>query len=425
VSRIVVIGAGYVGLTSAACFAHLGHEVRCVDIDQIRIAEIQNGKLPIVEEGLLELVKNGVKSGLLSFSHDVSVVDSFAEMVFLCVPTPQAIDGSADLSFVQKAARQISELMPKDCIVVNKSTVPVGSTKIVELEIQRNDVKVVSNPEFLREGTAVLDFLNPDRIIVGAENFEAAEIVAKLYERLGAPVLITDPASAETIKYASNAFLATKISFVNAVAAICEGVGADVSDVVKGLGFDNRIGKSFLQPGPGWGGSCLPKDTAALIKIGEQNGYDFDLLRGVVAVNEQQFERVVNKTKLALSGELDGKNIAVWGLTFKANTGDMRDSPAIRIINILMNLGAKVSAFDPSVQSIVSELDGVSICQSSLEAVKNAEVLLVLTEWHDFSIVSPNEVRALMLSPNVVDARNLLNKPNWIEAGFNYQGIGR
>jgi UDPglucose 6-dehydrogenase len=425
VSRIVVIGAGYVGLTSAACFAHLGHEVRCVDIDQIRIAEIQNGKLPIVEEGLLELVKNGVKSGLLSFSHDVSVVDSFAEMVFLCVPTPQAIDGSADLSFVQKAARHISELMPKDCIVVNKSTVPVGSTKIVELEIQRNDVKVVSNPEFLREGTAVLDFLNPDRIIVGAENFEAAEMVAKLYERLGAPVLITDPASAETIKYASNAFLATKISFVNAVAAICEGVGADVSDVVKGLGFDNRIGKSFLQPGPGWGGSCLPKDTAALIKIGEQNGYDFDLLRGVVAVNEQQFERVVNKTKLALSGELDGKNIAVWGLTFKANTGDMRDSPAIRIINILMNLGAKVSAFDPSVQSIDSELDGVSICQSSLEAVKNAEVLLVLTEWHDFSIVSPNEVRALMLSPNVVDARNLLNKPNWIEAGFNYQGIGR
>jgi UDPglucose 6-dehydrogenase len=425
VSRIVVIGAGYVGLTSAACFAHLGHEVRCVDIDQIRIEKIQSGRLPIIEEGLLELVNNGVKSGLLSFSHDVSVVDSFAEMVFLCVPTPQAIDGSADLSFVQKAARHISELMPKDCIVVNKSTVPVGSTKIVELEIQRNDVKVVSNPEFLREGTAVLDFLNPDRIIVGAENFEAAEMVAKLYERLGAPVLITDPASAETIKYASNAFLATKISFVNAVAAICEGVGADVSDVVKGLGFDNRIGKSFLQPGPGWGGSCLPKDTAALIKIGEQNGYDFDLLRGVVAVNEQQFERVVNKTKLALSGELDGKNIAVWGLTFKANTGDMRDSPAIRIINILMNLGAKVSAFDPSVQSIDSELDGVSICQSSLEAVKNAEVLLVLTEWHDFSIVSPNEVRALMLSPNVVDARNLLNKPNWIEAGFNYQGIGR
>lgn len=424
-SRIVVIGAGYVGLTSAACFAHLGHEVRCVDIDQIRIEKIQSGRLPIIEEGLLELVNNGVKSGLLSFSHDVSVVDSFAEMVFLCVPTPQAIDGSADLSFVQKAARHISELMPKDCIVVNKSTVPVGSTKIVELEIQRNDVKVVSNPEFLREGTAVLDFLNPDRIIVGAENFEAAEMVAKLYERLGAPVLITDPASAETIKYASNAFLATKISFVNAVAAICEGVGADVSDVVKGLGFDNRIGKSFLQPGPGWGGSCLPKDTAALIKIGEQNGYDFDLLRGVVAVNEQQFERVVNKTKLALSGELDGKNIAVWGLTFKANTGDMRDSPAIRIINILMNLGAKVSAFDPSVQSIDSELDGVSICQSSLEAVKNAEVLLVLTEWHDFSIVSPNEVRALMLSPNVVDARNLLNKPNWIEAGFNYQGIGR
>jgi UDPglucose 6-dehydrogenase len=403
----------------------LGHEVRCVDIDKIRIEKIRSGRLPIIEEGLLELVNDGVKSGLLSFSHDVSVVDSFAEMVFLCVPTPQAIDGSADLSFVQKAARQISELMPKDCIVVNKSTVPVGSTKIVELEIQRNDVKVVSNPEFLREGTAVLDFLNPDRIIVGAENFEAAEIVAKLYERLGAPVLITDPASAETIKYASNAFLATKISFVNAVAAICEGVGADVSDVVKGLGFDNRIGKSFLQPGPGWGGSCLPKDTAALIKIGEQNGYDFDLLRGVVAVNEQQFERVVNKTKLALSGELDGKNVAVWGLTFKANTGDIRDSPAIRIINILMNLGAKVSAFDPSVQSIVSELDGVTICQSSLEAVKNAEVLLVLTEWHEFSIVSPKEVRALMLSPNVVDARNLLNKPNWIEAGFNYQGIGR
>ena len=424
-SRIVVIGAGYVGLTSAACFAHLGHQVRCVDIDQIRIEDIQNGKLPIIEEGLLELVNNGVSSGLLSFSHDVSVVGSFAEMVFLCVPTPQAIDGSADLSFVQKAARQISQLMPKDCIVVNKSTVPVGSTKIVEFEIQRNDVKVVSNPEFLREGTAVFDFLNPDRIIVGAENLEAAQKVAKLYAGLGAPVLITDPASAETVKYAANAFLATKISFINAVAAICEGVGADISDVVKGLGFDSRIGRSFLQPGPGWGGSCLPKDTAALIKIGEQNGYDFDLLRGVVAVNEQQFERVVNKARFALSGELNGKNVAVWGLTFKANTGDMRDSPSVEIINILVKLGANVSAFDPSVQIIGNELEGVTICRSSLEVVKNADVLLVLTEWQEFSNISPNQVKALMLNPNVVDARNILNKPNWIEAGFNYQGIGR
>jgi UDPglucose 6-dehydrogenase len=424
-SNLVVMGAGYVGLSSAACFSHLGHDVCCVDINEARIKAILAGEMPIIEDGLLELVEAGVRNGNLRFTTDLAEAARSAEVVFLCVPTPQGADGSADLSFVQAAAKSLAGLLQPGAVVVNKSTVPVGSTKIVEQELQRPDVFVVSNPEFLREGTAIYDFLHPDRIVVGADDREIGERVCALYAGIEAPMLITDPASAETIKYAANAFLATKISYINAVAAICEGVGADIHDVVLGLGFDKRIGNAFLKPGPGWGGSCLPKDTSALIKIGEQVGYDFDLLRGVIVVNEQQYERVVQKIVNAAGGILKGKTIGVWGLTFKANTGDLRDSPALRIVGKLNEAGAIIRAFDPAVDVLRSNLDGIELFSTPLDAVEGAEVLVVLTEWEVFKEVSPNDVKSLMKSRNVVDARNVLEKDAWQQAGFGYQGIGR
>ena len=424
-SKLVVMGAGYVGLSSAACFSHLGHDVWCVDINAARINAILAGEMPIIEDGLPALVDAGIRNGSLRFTTDLAEAADSAEVVFLCVPTPQGADGSADLSFVQAAARSLAELLQPGAVVVNKSTVPVGSTKIVEQELQRPDVFVVSNPEFLREGTAIYDFLHPDRIVVGADDREIGERVCALYAGIEAPMLITDPASAETIKYAANAFLATKISYINAVAAICEGVGADIHDVVLGLGFDKRIGDAFLKPGPGWGGSCLPKDTSALIKIGEQVGYDFDLLRGVIVVNEQQYERVVQKIVNAAGGTLRGKTIGVWGLTFKANTGDLRDSPALRIVGKLNEAGAIIRAFDPAVDVLRSNLDGIELFSTPLDAVEGAEVLVVLTEWEVFKEVSPNDVKSLMKSRNVVDARNVLEKDAWQQAGFGYQGIGR
>jgi UDPglucose 6-dehydrogenase len=381
--------------------------------------------LPIIEEGLTDLVATGRVNGNLSFTTEVGEINDSAEILFLCVPTPQSADGSADLSFVQMAASQLSSILPKGSIVVNKSTVPVGSTKIVEEKLQRPDVAVVSNPEFLREGTAVYDFLHPDRIVVGADDLVAAQKVASLYESLGAPILVTDPASAETIKYAANAFLATKISFINAVAAICEGVGADVNDVVAGLGFDKRIGNASLKPGPGWGGSCLPKDTKALVKIGEQIGYDFNLLRGVIAVNEQQLERVIEKTRKAVGGNLKEKVVAVWGLTFKAKTGDLRDSPALKIIDRLTQQGAIVQAHDPSVMSSIDVESKFLVFDSALDALSQADVLLVLTEWEVFRSILPRQGVEKMKALNVVDARNLLDKELWAEAGFAYQGIGR
>jgi UDPglucose 6-dehydrogenase len=424
-SKLVVMGAGYVGLTSAVCFSHLGHDVWCVDINEARIKAILAMEMPIIEDGLLELVDEGLRNGRLRFTTDIVEASISAEVVFLCVPTPQGLDGSADLTFVQAAARSLADLLQPGAVVVNKSTVPVGSTKIVEQELQRPDVFVVSNPEFLREGTAIYDFLHPDRIVVGADDREIGERVCALYTGVQAPKLITDPASAETIKYAANAFLATKISYINAVAAICEGVGADIHDVVLGLGFDKRIGDAFLKPGPGWGGSCLPKDTSALIKIGEQVGYDFDLLRGVIVVNEQQYERVVQKIVNAAGGTLGGKTIGVWGLTFKANTGDLRDSPALRIVGILNHAGAIIRAFDPAIDALRTNLDGIGLCATPLAAVEGVEVLVVLTEWEAFKGVSPNDVKSLMKSHNVVDARNVLDKDAWQQAGFDYQGIGR
>jgi UDPglucose 6-dehydrogenase len=424
--RIAVIGTGYVGLTTGACLAHLGHTVICADIDAGKIAKLRDGIIPIVELGLAELVTEGMASGRLSFVVGSVEAAKNCDIAFLCVPTPQGEDGSADLSYVQRAAEEISAVLPFEAIVVNKSTVPVGSTKVVEKALKRPDVKVVSNPEFLREGSAVQDFLKPDRVVVGSDDQAAAMKVASLYDGLSTRVIITDPASAETIKYAANAFLATKLSFINAIAAICEGVGADINDVVVGIGSDKRIGENFLRPGPGWGGSCFPKDSRALIKIAEDADYSFDLLKGVITVNDQQLDRVADKIRLAAGGNLSGKVVAVWGLTFKAGTDDLRDSPAIAIIERLMKLGARVQAFDPTVNVTRTGIpNDLVIATSSDEATSRADVLAVLTEWDEFKWISSSTIATKMTGKQIVDARNLLDRKDWERAGFTYQGIGR
>lgn len=424
-SNIAVIGTGYVGLSSGACFAKLGHKVVCVDVLQEKIDNLKGGILPIVETGLDDLVAEGVGAGLLSFTTDVASAVRDADVVFLCVPTPEGADGSADLSYIQTAARTLSPLLRSGAVVVNKSTVPVGSTKVVEQELRRPDVAVVSNPEFLREGSAIQDFLHPDRIVVGSDNQEAAITVGALYEKVGAPVVITDPASAETIKYAANAFLATKISYINAVAAICEGVGADINDVVLGLGYDKRIGHEFLRPGPGWGGSCFPKDTKAMVKIAEDAGYNFGLLKGVITVNDQQYGRIVDKIRNAAGGTLEGKKIAVWGLTFKALTDDLRDSPAVEIVKRMLANGAELAVYDPTVTIAPKGIDAVEISATPLEACVGADVIAVLTEWDDFRWVSPIDTASVVRVKQIVDARNLLDRSEWRRAGFEYQGIGR
>ncbi|MCX6519259.1 MAG: UDP-glucose/GDP-mannose dehydrogenase family protein [Actinobacteria bacterium] len=425
-TRLAIIGTGYVGLTTGACFAHLGHEVVCADIDERKVERLQRGEIPIVEHRLDELVAEGLRKGNLSFVVGAAEAVKDCEIAFLCVPTPQGEDGSADLSYVETAAREIASLLPYEAIVVNKSTVPVGSTKVVERVLKRPDVRVVSNPEFLREGSAVDDFLRPDRVVVGCDDRSAAIAVGNLYDKVRAQIIVTDPASAETIKYAANAFLATKLSFINAIAAVCEGVGADVNDVVVGMGYDKRIGSEFLRPGPGWGGSCFPKDSRALLKIANEAGYRFDLLAGVITVNDEQFDRVTDKIRVAAGGSLEGKTVAVWGLTFKARTDDLRDSPSISIINRLLAAGATVQAFDPTVDAPKPGVPaGVAVCADAYDATKDADVLTVLTEWDDFRWLDPKVVAANMPGRTVVDGRNLLERAAWNHAGFTHLGIGR
>ena len=421
-AKIAVIGTGYVGLTTGACFAHLGHTVVCVDIDPHKIELLQKGEIPIVEAGLGELVLEGIANGRLSFVLGADKAVPNSEFAFLCVPTPEGEDGQADLSYVETAAAQIADLLVPDAIVVNKSTLPVGSTRVVEKILRRSDVYVVSNPEFLREGSGVFDFLNPDRVVIGSDNQEAAIRVGQLYSSIDAPLVLTDAASAEAIKYAANAFLAMKLSYVNAIAAICEGVDADIRDVMLGIGLDRRIGHEFLKPGPGWGGSCFPKDTIALLKIAERAGYEFSLLESVVQTNESQFVRTAQKI---LSAAKPGGTVAIWGLTFKALTDDLRDSPALRVIELLQEAGVTIRAYDPTVSAEIPQNPKIQICHSEVEACHGADVIAVLTEWENFRWVEPQEVSHVMNSKNVVDARNLLDRSAWRGAGFNYQGIGR
>lgn len=424
-AKIAVIGTGYVGLTTGACFAHLGHEVVCADIDEKKIERLRAGEIPIVEQGLDRIVSEGIASGNLSFVVGAAEASKSCEFHYLCVPTPQGDDGSADLSYLEQAAAEISSVLPANSIVVNKSTVPVGSTEVVARVLSRRDVAVVSNPEFLREGTAVDDFLNPDRVVIGSKDQEAAIRVAGLYTKVRAPIMVTDPVSAETIKYAANAFLASKLSYINAVANLCEAVGADVGDVVLGMGYDHRIGKEFLKPGPGWGGSCFPKDTIALARIAEDAGYDFRFLREVLRVNQEQFDRTAQKVLDVLEGPPESQRVGVWGLTFKAGTDDLRESPAIEVVKRLVAQGVAVSAFDPAVDGPLDDLPEVTVCSDAYDAVEGVDALVVLTEWDDFQWLDPDKVAERMPGRAVVDARNLLDGHAWRRRGFSYRGIGR
>ena len=438
-TRLGVVGTGYVGLTTGACFAHLGHHVTCGDVDPRKVDMLNDGVIPIVEDGLASVVDAARTAGLLHFVLGAEEAARDADIVFLCVPTPQGDDGSADLSYIEQAARQIAPVLKPGAVVVNKSTVPVGSTIVVEQAMNRPDVFVVSNPEFLREGTAVSDFLSPDRVVIGSADRGAAERVADLYSDVDAPILITDPASAETIKYAANGFLAMKISFVNAVAAMCEAVGADVAAVVDGIGSDNRIGRQFLNPGPGWGGSCFPKDSRALVKIAEEHGYNFTMMRGVIDVNDEQLERMIAKMANAVgrgaarqrAGDLAGVTVGALGLTFKAGTDDLRESPALAIIAELRRLGARVVAYDPTAVGDLSPhqqatLAGIELVDDMLAVGEGADVIAVFTEWPDFAKVDLGALAAVSRPGiTIVDTRNLLDPALVREAGFEYDGVGR
>jgi UDPglucose 6-dehydrogenase len=426
--KIAVVGAGYVGLTTAACLAHLGYEVVTVDVDEAKVERMGRGESPILEEGLEDLICEGLATGRLSFTTDSGRAATGADFVFLCVPTPQGADGSADLRFVEQAAVQIAPHLKPGAVVVTKSTVPVGSAGKVVAALGRPDTAVVSNPEFLREGTAVGDWLHPDRVVIGSEDREAGERLARLYEPLGAPVIVTDPASSETIKYACNAFLAAKVSFVNAIANLCSVVGADAVDVIRGMSFDRRIGSDHLAPGPGWGGSCFPKDTAALIRIAEEYGYDFALLREVVAANEAQFDWVADQVQAAAGGTLAGVTVAAWGLTFKAGTDDLRESPALAVLGRVRQRGARVRAFDPTGPTAgnghLAGLD-LDLCDDAYQACQGASVLVVLTEWPEFRQLDLARAGQAMAHPAVVDTRNMFDPDHARQDGFTYVGMGR
>ena len=424
-AKIAIVGTGYVGLTTGACLASLGHQVVCADIDAEKVAQLSKGKVTIFEDGLQELVTKGLKTGNLSFVVGAvkAVIDS--EYVFLCLPTPESSDGSADISIIETVAKEIADSLSRASIIVNKSTLPVGSVRVVENCIQRKDVSVVSNPEFLREGSAVQDFLKPDRVVIGSDDKSAAEKVAQLYSPICKNILITDPASAETIKYAANAFLAARLSFVNALASVCEVVGANIIDVVNGLGSDSRIGTQFLQPGPGWGGSCFPKDTKALLKIAQDNGYDFELLAGVISANESQFDRIANRIAVEAKAASEKPVVAIWGLTFKSGTDDLRESPSLKIINRLISKNISIQAYDPTQVGVKNKNLHIKNFDNALSACKEAHVLAVFTEWKEFARIEPKLVAEQMSNLSVFDGRNMLNKNSWLAAGFNYKGVGQ
>jgi UDPglucose 6-dehydrogenase len=425
VAKIAIVGTGYVGLTTGACLASLGHQVVCADIDAEKVAQLSKGKVTIFEDGLQELVTKGLKTGNLSFIVGAikAVIDT--EFIFLCLPTPESSDGSADISVIETVASEIAEHLPSASIIVNKSTLPVGSVKVVENCIKRQDVFVVSNPEFLREGSAVSDFLQPDRVVIGSDDKRAAEKVAKLYAPICKNILITDPASAETIKYAANAFLAARLSFVNALASVCEVVGANITDVVSGLGSDSRIGTQFLQPGPGWGGSCFPKDTKALLKIAQDSGYDFELLAGVISANESQFDRIAARIAVEAKASSEKPIVAIWGLTFKSGTDDLRESPSLKIISRLLSENISIQTYDPTQIGVENKNLLIKNFDDAVSACKNAHVLAVFTEWKEFGQIDPKLVVKQMSNLSVFDGRNMLNKNLWQAAGFNYKGVGQ
>jgi UDPglucose 6-dehydrogenase len=420
--RIVVAGAGYVGLTSAACFAHLGHQVTCADVDETKVAALSRGEVGLYENGLSDLVREGVRAGRLRFVLGIPTELSDVDFVFLAVPTPAGADGEADLSAVEVVLAQLRDTLAPGSVVVIKSTVPVGTTARAGRLLGRRDVAVVANPEFLREGHAVEDFLHPQRVVVGSDDDEAARRVLSLYPR--APAVVTGSASAELVKYASNCFLAMKISYVNAMAELCENVGADIRDVTEGMRLDERIGSAFLTPGPGWGGSCLPKDTMALLSTSEAAHVDFSLLRATIDTNVRQARRVVGKVREAAGGSLAGARIGLLGLTFKAGTDDLRDSPAVAVADLLTAEGAELTAYDPCVRAGI-DLGEVRVVNSPALAAKDASALVLLTEWPEFAELDWLRLADEVRRPVVVDTRDLLPAEKVRAAGFRLITTGR
>jgi UDPglucose 6-dehydrogenase len=430
--KITIIGSGYVGLTTGACFAEVGHHVLCVDNDPKKVETLLAGQIPIFEPGLEEIVKKNVAARRLFFSTSTEEGVDHGEVLFIAVPTPPQPDGSVDLSFIEKVAREISQYLDSYRVIVDKSTVPVKTGERVAQTIRRYarpgvEFDVVSNPEFLREGSAVADLMKPDRIVIGGNSDRALALMQKIYEPFVAPVLVTDINSAELIKHAANSFLALKISYINALAEICEASNADVLKVAEGIGADKRIGRDFLNAGLGYGGSCFPKDIAAFIAISEQLDIPFNLLKEVQRINARQLERFLDALREAL-WVLKDKKIAVWGLAFKPNTDDVRSSVAINLVERLVAEGAQVTVYDPKAMEKARDLpvaDKLTFAENALEAARGAEALVIATEWREFASVDLSQLREAMLTPLIFDGRNLLDPVAAADFGFQYRGIGR
>jgi UDPglucose 6-dehydrogenase len=432
--RVTMVGTGYVGLVSGACFADFGHQVICVDKDAGKIDRLHQGIMPIFEPGLVDLVESNVKAGRLSFTTDLSDAVKEADTVFIAVGTPSRRgDGHADLSYVEQAAREIAEHIKGYTVVVNKSTVPVGTGDLVQsimAEVNpKGDFSVVSNPEFLREGAAIGDFKRPDRVVVGTEDERARQVMRELYRPLflnETPILFTDRRTSELIKYAANAFLAVKIAYINEMADLCEQVGANVQEVARGIGLDNRIGKKFLNAGPGYGGSCFPKDTLALIRTAQEAHAPVTIVEATVASNTNRKKRMAGKVIEACGGDVQGKTIGILGLTFKPNTDDMRDSPSLDIVPALLEAGAKIRAYDPEgMEEAKKELIGIEMASGPYEVADNADAIVILTEWDQFRALDFERVATQMKKPVMVDLRNIYNPDDLRQEGFTYVSIGR
>ena len=432
--RVAMIGTGYVGLVSGACFADFGHEVVCVDKDKEKIAALTRGEMPIYEPGLNDVVAINARAGRLKFTTELSGAVAEADAVFIAVGTPSRRgDGFADLSFVYDAAREIARALDGFTVVITKSTVPVGTGDEVERIIRETrpdaDFTVVSNPEFLREGAAIRDFKLPDRIVIGTADTRAREVMSELYRPLylnRSPILFTGRRTAELIKYAANAFLATKITFINEIADLAEKVGADVQEVARGIGLDNRIGSKFLHAGPGYGGSCFPKDTVALIKTAQDHGSPLRIVEAVAAVNDARKRAMARKVSAALNGDVRGKTVAVLGLTFKPNTDDMREAPSIPLITALQDMGAKVRAYDPvGMEQAKSVIGNVTFCDDAYSCAKGAAALVIVTEWEQFRALDFDRLKMIMAQPVLVDLRNVYQPDEMSRRGFAYEGIGR
>ncbi len=432
--RIAMIVTGYVGLVSGACFADFGHQVTCIDNDAEKIAGLQSGEIPIYEPGLSQLVANNVAAGRLDFSLDLKEAVAQADAVFIAVGTPSRRgDGHADLSYVHAAAREIAENLKGFTVVITKSTVPVGTGDDVERIITETnpkaDVIVASNPEFLREGAAIRDFKHPDRIVVGTEDERARKVIAEIYRPLylnQAPIMYTGRRTAELIKYAANAFLATKITFINEIADLAERAGADVQEVARGIGLDNRIGSKFLHAGPGFGGSCFPKDTRALVKTAQDHGVPLRIVEAVLTVNDSRKRAMARKVAAVLGGNLRNRTIGVLGLAFKPNTDDMREAPSIPLITALQDLGATVQAYDPiSMEQAKLELPDVTYCDNPYSCAAKADALVIVTEWEQFRALDLNRLKEQMAQPVIVDLRNIYRPDEMAEHGFTYVSVGR